>query len=124
MSDDASRLGPETKALHAGQAADPTTNALAVPIYQTVSYEFNDAEHAQNLFALAEPGNIYTRIMNPTWNVLEERITALEGGVAALALASGQAAVTYSVMNICRSGDNFVALSTLYGGTSGKAAAS
>jgi O-acetylhomoserine (thiol)-lyase len=117
MSDDGKSFGPETKALHAGQAADPTTNAIAVPIYQTVSYQFNDAEHAQNLFALAEPGNIYTRIMNPTWNVLEERITALEGGVAALALASGQAAATYAVMNICRSGDNFVALSTLYGGT-------
>jgi O-acetylhomoserine (thiol)-lyase len=117
MSDAAAQQGPETKALHAGQAADPTTNARAVPIYQTVSFEFNDAQHAQDLFALAEPGNIYTRIMNPTWNVLEERITALEGGVAALALASGQAAVTYAVMNITRSGDNIVALSTLYGGT-------
>lgn len=108
---------PETIALHTGQEPDPTTNSRAVPIYQTVSYNFNDAQHAQDLFALAEPGNIYTRIMNPTWNVLEERMTALEGGVASLAVASGQAAVTYSVMNICRTGDNIVALSTLYGGT-------
>ena len=108
---------PETIALHAGQEPDPTTNARAVPIYQTVSYNFKDAQHAQDLFALAEPGNIYSRIMNPTWNVLEERMTALEGGVAALAVASGQAAVTYSVLNICRAGDNIVALSTLYGGT-------
>ena len=108
---------PETQALHAGQAPDPTTNARAVPIYQTVAYEFNDAQHAQDLFALAEPGNIYTRIMNPTWDVLEQRITALDGGVAAIALASGQAAVTYSVLNVCRSGDNIVALSKLYGGT-------
>ncbi|MBK8294096.1 MAG: O-acetylhomoserine aminocarboxypropyltransferase/cysteine synthase [Solirubrobacterales bacterium] len=107
----------ETLALHAGQEPDPTTNARAVPIYQTVSFSFNDAQHAQDLFALAEPGNIYTRIMNPTWDVLEQRMTALEGGVAALAVASGQAAVTYSVMNIARSGDNIVALSTLYGGT-------
>jgi O-acetylhomoserine (thiol)-lyase len=117
MSDDASNFSPETIALHTGQEPDPTTNARAVPIYQTVSYSFNDAQHAQDLFALAEPGNIYTRIMNPTWNVLEERMTALEGGVAALALASGQAAVTYAVMNVCRAGDNIVALSNLYGGT-------
>ncbi len=108
---------PETQALHAGQSPDPTTNARAVPIYQTVAYEFNDAQHAQDLFALAEPGNIYTRIMNPTWDVLEQRITALDGGVAALVVASGQAAVTYSVLNICRTGDNIVALSKLYGGT-------
>jgi O-acetylhomoserine (thiol)-lyase len=108
---------PETQVLHAGQSPDPTTNARAVPIYQTVAYEFNDAQHAQDLFALAEPGNIYTRIMNPTWDVLEQRITALDGGVAAIALASGQAAVTYAVLNVCRSGDNIVALSKLYGGT-------
>jgi O-acetylhomoserine (thiol)-lyase len=108
---------PETQALHAGQAPDPTTNARAVPIYQTVAYEFNDAQHAQDLFALAEPGNIYTRIMNPTWDVLEQRITALDGGVAAIALASGQAAVTYSVLHICRTGDHIVARSKLYGGT-------
>lgn len=108
---------PETQALHAGQEPDPTTNARAVPIYQTTSYVFDDAQHAQDLFALAVPGNIYTRIMNPTWSVLEERVAALEGGVAALALASGQAAVTYSVLNIARAGDNIVAHSTLYGGT-------
>ena len=117
MSEEDKNLKPETIALHTGQEPDPTTNARAVPIYQTVSYNFNDAQHAQDLFALAEPGNIYTRIMNPTWNVLEERMTALEGGVAALAVASGQAAVTYSVLNVCRSGDNIVALSKLYGGT-------
>jgi O-acetylhomoserine (thiol)-lyase len=117
MSEEAKSPKPETVALHAGQEPDPTTNARAVPIYQTVSYSFNDAQHAQDLFALAEPGNIYSRIMNPTWNVLEERMTALEGGVAALAVASGQAAVTYSVMNVARSGDNIVALSKLYGGT-------
>ena len=117
MSEEDKNLKPETIALHTGQEPDPTTNARAVPIYQTVSYNFNDAQHAQDLFALAEPGNIYTRIMNPTWNVLEERMTALEGGVAALAVASGQAAVTYSVLNVCRTGDNIVALSKLYGGT-------
>ncbi len=117
MSEEEKNLSPETIALHTGQEPDPTTNARAVPIYQTVSYNFNDAQHAQDLFALAEPGNIYTRIMNPTWNVLEERMTALEGGVASLAVASGQAAVTYAVMNVCRSGDNIVALSNLYGGT-------
>ncbi len=117
MSEEEKTFGAETNALHAGQTPDPTTNARAVPIYQTVSFEFNDAQHAQDLFALAEPGNIYSRIMNPTWNVLEERMTALEGGVAALALASGQAAVTYSVLNLTRAGDNIVALSSLYGGT-------
>jgi len=117
MSEQQPDFRPETQALHAGQAPDPATNARAVPIYQTTSYVFDDAQHAQDLFALAVPGNIYTRIMNPTWNVLEERVAALEGGVAALALASGQAAVTYSILNIARSGDNIVALSTLYGGT-------
>jgi O-acetylhomoserine (thiol)-lyase len=110
-------MRPETIALHSGHEPDPTTNARAVPIYQTTSYVFDDAQHAQDLFALAVPGNIYTRIMNPTSNVLEERITALEGGVGALAVASGQAAVLYSVLNVCRSGDNIVAVSTLYGGT-------
>ena len=109
-------LHPETIALHGGQVPDPTTNARAVPIYQTTSYVFNDTEHAANLFALAEPGNIYTRIMNPTWDVLEQRVAQLEGGVAAVVTASGQAAVTYSVLNIARSGDNIVALSKLYGG--------
>jgi O-acetylhomoserine (thiol)-lyase len=108
---------PETLALHAGQSPDPTTKAVAVPIYQTTSYEFDDAQHAADLFALAVPGNIYTRIMNPTWDVMEKRITALEGGIAACAIASGQAAVTYAVLNVCRTGDNIVSVSTLYGGT-------
>src|SRR5579864_6230184 len=93
---------PETIVLHGGSyRADPATNAVAVPIYQTTSYQFNSAEHASNLFALKELGNIYTRIMNPTQAVLEERVTALEGGVAALALASGQAASLFAVQNIC-----------------------
>jgi O-acetylhomoserine (thiol)-lyase len=104
-------------ALHGGQSPDPTTNSLAVPIYQTTSYVFNDTQHAADLFALKEPGNIYTRIMNPTWNVLEERLAALEGGIGALVTASGQAAVTYSVLNVARAGDNIIAGSQLYGGT-------
>ena len=109
---------PETLAVHAGQEqADPATNARAVPIYQTTSYVFNDTEHAANLFALAEPGNIYTRIMNPTQSVFEERIAQLEGGVGALATASGSSAITYAVLNLTYAGDNIVALSTLYGGT-------
>ncbi len=109
---------PETLAVHAGQEQpDPATNARAVPIYQTTSYVFNDTEHAANLFALAEPGNIYTRIMNPTQSVFEDRMTQLEGGVGALATASGSSAVTYSVLNLTYAGDNIVALSTLYGGT-------
>jgi O-acetylhomoserine (thiol)-lyase len=108
---------PETIALHGGQAPDPATNARAVPIYQTTSYVFNDADHAADLFALRTPGNIYTRIMNPTWDVLEQRVTQLEGGLAANVTASGQAAVTYSVLNVSRAGDNIIALSTLYGGT-------
>ncbi|MEZ5098246.1 MAG: O-acetylhomoserine aminocarboxypropyltransferase/cysteine synthase [Thermoleophilia bacterium] len=108
---------PETLALHAGQTADPTTASRAVPIYQTVAYEFSDTQHAADLFALQVEGNIYTRIMNPTWAVLEARVAALEGGVGALALASGQAAVSYAVMNVARAGDNIVSVSTLYGGT-------
>ncbi len=109
---------PETLAVHAGQEqADSATNSRAVPIYQTASYVFDDSEHAANLFALKVPGNIYTRIMNPTQNVFEERMTALEGGVASLAVASGASAVTYSVLNLCFAGDNIVAMSTLYGGT-------
>ena len=108
---------PETIALHGGQEPDSATNARAVPIYQTTSFTFNDTDHAANLFALAEPGNIYSRIMNPTWDVLEQRLAQLEGGVAALVTASGQAAVTYSVLNIARSGDNIIAVSQLYGGT-------
>jgi len=108
---------PETIALHGGQEPDPTTNARAVPIYQTTSYVFDDTQHASDLFALAVPGNIYTRIMNPTSAVLEQRLTDLEGGIGAVAVASGQAAVTYSVLNIAQAGDNIVSVSQLYGGT-------
>ena len=109
---------PETIVLHGGSyRADPATNAVAVPIYQTTSYQFNSTEHAGNLFALKELGNIYTRIMNPTQAVLEERVAALEGGVAALALASGQAASLFAVQNICHAGDNFVCSTDIYGGT-------
>ena len=98
----------ETLALHAGWRADPATGAVAVPIYQTTSYQFQSAEHAANLFALKELGNIYTRIMNPTNDVLEKRVAALEGGVAGLALASGQAASVFSIQNLARAGDNIV----------------
>jgi O-acetylhomoserine (thiol)-lyase len=108
---------PETVALHGGQSPDPTTNARAVPIYQTTSYVFDDTQHAADLFALKVPGNIYTRIMNPTQDVFEQRVAALEGGIAAVATASGQSAVTYSVLNVTRAGDNIVSVSTLYGGT-------
>ncbi len=108
---------PDTIALHGGQEPDPTTNARAVPIYQTSSYVFDDTQHAADLFALAVPGNIYTRIMNPTQEVLENRLTQLEGGVGAVALASGQAAVVYSVLNLARAGDNIVSVTQLYGGT-------
>ena len=107
----------ETIVLHAGYRSDPATTAVAVPIYQTTSYQFNSTEHAANLFALKELGNIYTRIMNPTQAVLEERVAALEGGVAALALASGQAASLFAVQNICHAGDNFVCSTDIYGGT-------
>ncbi len=106
-----------TIALHAGYRSDSATTAVAVPIYQTSSYQFNSTEHAANLFALKEFGNIYTRIMNPTQAVLEERVAALEGGVAALALASGQAASLFAVQNICHAGDNFVCSTDIYGGT-------
>lgn len=108
---------PETIALHAGWRADPATGAVAVPIYQTTSYQFRDAEHAANLFALKELGNIYTRIGNPTVDVLEKRVAALDGGVAALAVASGQAASAYAVQNLARAGDNIVSSTGLYGGT-------
>ena len=108
---------PETIALHGGQVPDPATNARAVPIYQTTSFVFDDTRHAADLFALAVPGNIYTRIMNPTWDVLEQRLAALEDGIGALVTASGQAAVTYSVLNLARAGDNIVSVSQLYGGT-------
>jgi O-acetylhomoserine (thiol)-lyase len=107
----------ETIALHAGWRADPSTGAVAVPIYQTTSYQFRDTEHATNLFALKELGNIYTRIMNPTNDVLEKRVAALEGGVAALALASGQAASAFAIQNLARAGDNVVSSTDLYGGT-------
>lgn len=108
---------PETLALHAGAEPDPTTGSRAVPLYQTTSYVFKSAEHAANLFGLKEFGNIYTRLMNPTTDVLEKRLAALEGGAAALALASGQAAITFSILNIARAGDNIISTSYLYGGT-------
>jgi O-acetylhomoserine (thiol)-lyase len=108
---------PETMALHEGWRADPATGAVAVPIYQTTSYQFRDTQHAENLFALKELGNIYTRIMNPTNDVLEKRMAGLEGGVAALAVASGQAASALAVQNIARVGDNIVSSTNLYGGT-------
>jgi O-acetylhomoserine (thiol)-lyase len=107
----------ETKQIHSGAAPDPTTNARATPIYQTTSYVFNDSDHAKNLFALAEFGNIYTRIQNPTQAVVEERIAALEGGTGALLVASGQAAETFAVLNIAQAGDHIVSSSSIYGGT-------
>jgi O-acetylhomoserine (thiol)-lyase len=109
---------PETLALHGGSYRfDPATNAVAVPIYQTTSYQFNNTEHATSLFALKELGNIYTRVMNPTQDALEQRIAAIEGGAAALAVASGQAASAYSVFNLAQAGDNIVSATDLYGGT-------
>jgi O-acetylhomoserine (thiol)-lyase len=108
---------PETLALHAGWRRDSATNAVAVPIYQTTSYQFDSTEHAANLFALKELGNIYSRIMNPTLDAFEKRVAAMEGGVAALALASGQAASAFSVQNLARAGDNIVSSTDLYGGT-------
>jgi O-acetylhomoserine (thiol)-lyase len=107
----------ETKQIHAGQVADPTTNARALPLYQTTSYTFNDTSHAANLFALKEFGNIYTRIMNPTQAAVEERIAALEGGIGALLLASGQAAETIAILNLAEAGDHIVSSPSLYGGT-------
>ncbi len=109
--------GLGTKALHAGQKPDPTTGARAVPIYQTTSYVFRDTEHAANLFALKELGNIYTRIMNPTTDVFEQRLAALEGGSGALAHASGQAAITDAILNLAGAGDHVVSVAQLYGGT-------
>lgn len=109
--------GLGTKALHAGQIPDPTTGSRALPIYQTSSYVFNSSEHAANLFALKEMGNIYTRLMNPTTDVLEKRLAELDGGVGALALASGSAAITLAILNIARAGDNIVSTNSLYGGT-------
>lgn len=107
----------DTLQVHAGQEPDPTTGSRAVPIYQTTAYNFKDTDHAANLFALKEFGNIYTRLMNPTSDVFEKRIAALEGGVAALAVASGSAAITYAIMNIAGVGDEIVSASSLYGGT-------
>ncbi len=109
--------GIETLALHAGQTADPTTKSRAVPIYQTAAYAFDSAEHAANLFGLKEFGNIYGRIMNPTTDVLEKRLAALDGGSGALAVASGQAAITFAILNITQAGQNIVSTSYLYGGT-------
>ncbi|MEM6450507.1 MAG: O-acetylhomoserine aminocarboxypropyltransferase/cysteine synthase family protein [Cyanobacteria bacterium P01_D01_bin.105] len=106
-----------TQCLHAGQTPDPTTMACAVPIYRTSAYAFRDTEHAANLFALKELGNIYTRLMNPTQDVLEKRVAAMEGGVGALALASGTSAIYYTIINICQTGDEIVSANTLYGGT-------
>jgi O-acetylhomoserine (thiol)-lyase len=108
---------PETLALHAGWRRDSATNAVAVPIYQTTSYQFDSTEHAANLFGLRELGNIYTRIMNPTQDAFEQRLAAMEGGAAALALASGQAASAFTVLNLARTGDNIVSSTDLYGGT-------
>jgi O-acetylhomoserine (thiol)-lyase len=117
MSSSSQSLRPETLALHAGWRADPATGAVAVPIYQTTSYQFQSTQHAENLFALKELGNIYTRIMNPTNDVLEKRVAALDGGVAALALASGQAASAFALQNLAHAGDNVVSSTDLYGGT-------
>jgi len=110
-------MRPETLAVHAGYSPDPTTKAVAVPIYQTTSYAFDDTQHAADLFDLKVQGNIYTRIMNPTNAVLEARVAALEGGIGGLALASGQAAITYALLTIMESGQNLVSSATLYGGT-------
>ncbi len=115
--DPAATRGFDTVALHGGHGGDPTTKARAVPIYQTTSYTFDDTAHAERLFSLQEFGNIYTRIMNPTTDVFEQRLAALEGGVGALALASGQAAVIYSLLNLARAGDHIVSSASLYGGT-------
>ncbi|HMB21457.1 MAG TPA: PLP-dependent transferase, partial [Anaerolineales bacterium] len=111
------QLGFATRQLHAGYSPDPTTGSRAVPLYQTTSYQFKNTEHAANLFALKELGNIYTRLMNPTTDVLEQRIANLEGGVAGLAASSGHAAQAMAVMTLCSAGDHIVSSSRLYGGT-------
>src|SRR5512146_898473 len=111
------QFGFSTRQLHAGQQPDPTTGSRAVPIYQTTSYQFHDTDHAARLFALQEPGNIYTRIMNPTSDVFEQRLADLEGGVGALATSSGHAAQAMAIMTLCQAGDHIVSASTLYGGT-------
>ena len=117
MTDASTGWSFETQQVHAGASPDPATNARATPIYQTTSYVFRDTQHGADLFSLAEPGNIYTRIMNPTQDVLEQRVAALEGGVAALAFASGSAATTAAILNIANAGDHFVSSPSLYGGT-------
>ena len=117
LSTQESNVKDETLAIHAGYETDPTTKAVAVPIYQTVAYEFDDAQHGADLFNLAVPGNIYTRIMNPTVDVLEKRVAALEGGVGGLGLSAGAAAVNYSVLNLAEAGNNIVSVPLLYGGT-------
>lgn len=114
---DTAKWSFETLQIHAGQAPDPTTGARALPLYQTTAYQFRDTEHAANLFSLSELGNIYTRIMNPTQDAVEQRIAALEGGVAALLVASGSAATTYSILNVAEAGDHIVSSPSLYGGT-------
>ena len=110
-------FGFNTRALHAGQRPDPATGARAVPIYQTTSYVFEDTEHAASLFALQQFGHIYTRIMNPTTSVFEERVASLEGGIGGLATSSGQAAQFLTISSLCQSGDELVSSATLYGGT-------
>jgi O-acetylhomoserine (thiol)-lyase len=117
MADKPELLQPQTLALHGGFRWDPITNSTAPPIYQTTSYQFNDAQHAADLFGLSKPGNIYTRIMNPTNDILEKRITLIEGGLAALAVSSGQAASAFSIIALCSAGDNFVCSTDIYGGT-------
>jgi len=117
MTDTPTYTNLETLALHGGQKPDPTTGSRAVPIYQTTSYAFRDTDHAAALFSLSEPGNIYTRIMNPTTDVFEQRLALLEGGVGALGVASGQAAETYAILNVAEAGDNIVSATSLYGGT-------
>ena len=112
------RNNPETVAIHGGDyRKDPTTNAVAVPIYRTTSYQFNSTEHAAKLFALKEFGNIYTRIMNPTNDVLEKRVAALEGGLACVTVSSGQTASAFSILNVAQAGDNIISSTDLYGGT-------
>ena len=111
------KLKIETLALHGGQEADPTTGARAVPIFQTTSYQFKNTEHAANLFGLKEFGNIYVRLMNPTTDVLEKRVALLDGGVGALAVASGQSAIALALLNIAQAGDEIVSADNLYGGT-------
>ena len=117
MSETQKQFRSETIALHGGQTADPVTGACAVPIYQTASYRFKSTEHAANLFALKEAGNIYTRLMNPTTDVLEKRIAQFDGGVGALAVSSGQSAIALALLNIAQAGDEIVSADNLYGGT-------